>query len=748
MPTDLNSLDTDIAGSDALTLASLLGMLKKRAWMILGIALSVPSLVAFVVSKQPKVYEASASIVIESNAPQYLGEGFRDVVDMETSWWGSQEHMATELHVLKSYSQAVAVAGALCELRTGPTHDGPPALLGLMPTIDCRRPESVESAAPLLQGMLRLEPVKDSQVVNLVVDLHDPELAAVIVNAMADVYIRRNLEHRLTQSEGAAKWLGGAYGDVTSQLNAAETALIDFKRKNNVVAVGIEDQQNDLSSRRKKISDEMSNVEVKLIGLRAQRAEYAILKSDDVLDSVTPGVTDNPTVAKLKENYLSELGKLSEMRGRYLDKHPALIAEQSRIESIRGDLKHEAELASKGVDAQYDTLMKEQRDLKSAMDVAIHEALQLEQRAIEYDRLKRNFDRLNHLSEQVGGRERETSLAGHLKTNNVRILDTALVPTAAISPNVPRAVGMGLAVALAISLALAFFLEWLDSTVKTQDDIERKGLSFLGLIPTISAEDRSPESQPPPGVAELVRGGSKDLYTLSRPKSAVAECCRAIRTNLLFMSPDHPARSIVISSAGPQEGKTTTAVSLAISLAQSGLRVLLVDTDMRRPRLHKVFGIPATSSGLSKAVVGEGDVLSMICETGVPNLSLLPCGALPPNPAELIHAERFKRIVGTLLDNYDRVLFDSPPIGAVTDAVILAQLTEGTILVVKAGKTTRDSLAFVARSLKTGGGAVNILGCVLNDLDVTTMGRYGYSYYARYGYYYRQEEAPTPPTSG
>jgi capsular exopolysaccharide synthesis family protein len=645
--------------------------------------------------------------------------------------------MFTELKVIGSYSQAVAVAKALCEKQFGQEN----ALRRLLPGANCTM-EDYGKVAPTLQNILSVEVVRDSRVVNLKVTHSDPQLAALIANTTARVYTERNLERRLSTSDNAATWLGDEYASLIQQLKESEQALIDFKKANNVVAVAIEDQQNDLSSRRKKLSDELNGVQVRLITLRAQREEYSLLRSDDPFTDITPGVGDNPVLVRLKEMYVDQTAKLLELKGKYLEKHPAIVAQETRLAAIRVDIKREATQAYKIVDAQFQALNKQEHDLKAALDVATHEALQLENRAIEYNRLKRNFDRLSKLSEQVGGRERETSLAGHLKTNNVHILDAALVPSAPIAPNVSRSVGLSVVVALVLAIALAFLLDMLDLTVKTQDDIERTiGLTFLGLIPTIAVEKLEAESSAPVplALANIVKKGSKDLYVLAHPKSTVAECCRAIRTNLLFMSPDRPSKSLLVTSAGPQEGKTTTAVNLAISLAQSGLKVLLVDTDMRRPRLHHVFGIPSMSDGLSKSIVGEADPFDMVRETGVPNMWLLPCGATPPNPAELLHADRFHKLIHEFTQRYDRVIFDSPPLGAVTDAAILARMVGGTIMVAKGGRTSKDALARAARHL-AGDGSINILGCILNDLDLTRPGSYGYYYYSRYGYYYREDE--------
>ena len=264
MPNSADVLLNDTSRS--LTPDMFVSVLRKRKLMILGIGTAVPLLVAFVVSKQPKQYQAQATLVIEANVPQYLGSNFRDVVDVGSNWWTSQETMQTELRVLGSHSQAVNVAKALCQKTLG--RSGQTAMARVMPATKCNDPVSVDRAAVDLQSRVQAEPLKDSRVVTLLATSNEAELAALVANLYAQVYIERNLERRLSQSEGAADWLGDEYGDLTQQLNDAEHALIEFKRKNNVVAVGLEDQQNDLSSRHKKLADELNNVRVKLIELR------------------------------------------------------------------------------------------------------------------------------------------------------------------------------------------------------------------------------------------------------------------------------------------------------------------------------------------------------------------------------------------------------------------------------------------------------------------------------------------------
>jgi capsular exopolysaccharide synthesis family protein len=241
------------------------------------------------------------------------------------------------------------------------------------------------------------------------------------------------------------------------------------------------------------------------------------------------------------------------------------------------------------------------------------------------------------------------------------------------------------------------------------------GLNFLGVVPPIKPKDD--------------RLGSRDLVVHLEPKSVVSESCRTIRSNLLFLNPDTPWRSIVVTSAGPDDGKTTTMVNLASALAQGGARVLVVDSDMRRSRLHKTFGVP-NDIGLSGLIAKGGDLDEAIKRTEVPGLFVLPAGAVPPNPAELLHSDRFKKLVGELAGRFDRVIYDSPPVTAVADPLVLAHILDGTLIVARAFSTDRDVLERAVKSLRDAN--ARLLGVVLNALDSN---RYRYRY--KTGYYYR-----------
>jgi capsular exopolysaccharide synthesis family protein len=326
-----------------------------------------------------------------------------------------------------------------------------------------------------------------------------------------------------------------------------------------------------------------------------------------------------------------------------------------------------------------------------------------------------------------------------LKVNNIRVVDRPLLPEEPVSPNIPLNLAAGLVGGFLFGLIAAIGRERLDRSIKVPDDVERElGLPFLGLLPQIEGVDGTSS---PRRRGRKPRSGSKpeplpnpELAVARQPSSGVAEAARAVRTNLVFMSPDQPFRTLLITSAGPAEGKTTVACSLAITMAQSGQRVLLVDCDLRRPRIHRVFGI-ANDDGVTSAIVdGPDQEIRAIRPTEVPNLWVLASGPLPPNPAELLQSEAFRRTLERLKADFDRVIIDSPPIVPVTDATVLSTRVDGTVIVVRASVTTRELARRAVRSLRDVSGRT--VGVVLNavDLENRYSGYYQYYYYRREGY--------------
>jgi len=306
-------------------------------------------------------------------------------------------------------------------------------------------------------------------------------------------------------------------------------------------------------------------------------------------------------------------------------------------------------------------------------------------------------------------------------------------------------IGGGFLAGLVLGLAAAIGREAMDRSIKTPDDAEREvGLSFLGLVPAVgdggtqSTYTYTSRRKQRELERERALAGPVELTVHVQPTSGVAEAARSIRTNIFFMSPDRPYRTLLVTSAGPSEGKTTVACCIAIAMAQAGRRVVIVDCDMRRPRLHRVFGIDR-DHGVTTALLDLANLSQVEHETSVPNLSVVTTGPLPPNPAEILHSESFMKMLTMLRERYDCVVIDSPPVVPVTDSAVLSTVVDGTVLVVRAFKTTKDLARRAVRSIRDVGG--HLVGTVLNAVDLDRH-EYGYRYY----YYYKREgyssEAP------
>src|SRR5262249_12073754 len=295
---------------------------------------------------------------------------------------------------------------------------------------------------------------------------------------------------------------------------------------------------------------------------------------------VLSGPQPGSPVLELKTRYLTEKSDCSALSERYLPGHPKLATCLQKVAEARSDLAKEVEVIFRGADLELAEGLAKERNLVALLDTAKQEAFEVNKRQIEFDRLKREADNNQRLYDMVLKRLKDTELSGMLRTSNARILDPARPNPAPIRPRVRNNLLLGLLLGLLGGLGLAFALEQLDTTVKSQSDVEDKiGLPFLGILPRVTIDRDAP-------------AGDLDLYVFRHPKSTVAEACRAVRTNLLFMSPDRPLRTMLVTSSGPREGKSATVIATGIAMSQSGSRVLLIDTDMRRPRLHRALGVP------------------------------------------------------------------------------------------------------------------------------------------------------------
>jgi len=683
-------------------------ILVARKWVIAGIlgAFLVGTLVFTL--RQPRIYDATCSIIIDISAPKFLDDKqVQQIADPGAGgYWASREYFETELRVIESRAVALRVVDTLAPV---PQQGEDPAA-------------ARERAAREALDAVRLEPVRESRVVKLIAEDQDPQRAAMLANTFADAYIAETLANRSITAENASHWLTMQLADLSGKLQQTGDRLFAFKKEHDILSTSWEDRQNMVSQRLVSINEALTKARIKTAEIEAKNEQLRDLGEALSGGTETEIVEQAAAIEGLEElvrRYYDIKSGCADEATRYLPDHPKLVACNERVKAIVEGLRDGAR--SVYTSSQRDLLeaRRTETNLVRLLDETKHDSFHFNQYEREYSELKRSYDSNARLYEILLNRSKDAGLAGMLQMSNARILDRAQPRSTPVKPNLKRNFGIAFFLGLLAGIAVAFSLEFLDTSISTQDQIEEQlGLSMLGIIPEIDT-----------------KGTSKpELVVHAQPKSAVAECLRVIRTNVLFMSPERPLRTILITSSGPGEGKTMTSVTLAQAMAESGSRVLLVDSDMRRPRLHSVLGCD-NSKGLSSVILDESSLEEACHPTEIANLSVLPCGPLPPNPAELLHTESFGRVLKRIAGSYDRMVFDSPPVGVVSDALVLSTLVDGTVLVLKAGVTSRDLARRVVRSLA--GVNARLFGAILNEIDVTR-GRYGYTYF-QYGYTYGQQ---------
>jgi polysaccharide biosynthesis transport protein len=700
-----------------------LGMLHKRRGIILTcLGVSFAIAILFNYTSRP-VYEATAQILIDRDTPNVLPN--KELVDLVQA---GSDYYQTQYQLLRSRALAERVVERLQLQKSGELATGPmmspiervQRLFGHAPSalVD---PNGIplSPAVGAFRSRVAVEPIPGSRLVNLRFRAYEPRIASDAANALAQLYIEQSLELRFTTSTEATGWLSERLKEQQARVEAAEKALQDYREREGLVnqeeRQGLVEQKLQalqgavLDARTERIAKETLYNQIASSG-PAQAENFSLVVGSEPVQAL------KIELAALQK----EEARLSESLG---ERHPDMVRVRTQIRQTQDKIRTEVRNVARTAESEYRTALAKESRLTASLDAVKQEAQDTSRKTIEFSVLKRDVDSNKQLYQDLLTRTKQTGLETELKTTNIRVVEKAEMPRAPVSPNRMRNYQLALLIGLALGVGIAVGFEHLDNTFKTPDDVkEHLQLPFLGMVPDVDTKL--------PGGATPPRGAALAVATRN-PSSPVAEAYRVLRTNLIFTSAGEGGRALVVTSANPGEGKTTTVANLASALAHNGAKVLAIDADLRRPTLHQHFGLQKTP-GISDLLVGKASASQSIQTTRINGLQLLACGYQPPNPAELLGSPMMKQVLDALRAHYDWILIDSPPLLAMADTPVLASVVEGVVLVLAAEKTPKPAVERAVEQIQGVGGKV--VGVVLNRVNLE---RNSYYYSQYYGEYYR-----------
>ncbi len=579
-----------------------------------------------------------------------------------------------------------------------------------------------ESQVDLIAGMLRsginVAPVSGTRLVNISYRSTHPEFAALIANTLAKAYIEQSLNMKMDATRRTMEWMTRKADLERQRLNEKEVEVQAYMRANDLVSV--ENRKAVLPQRLAEISTALVRVEAKRkekqeIYQRVTRVANDLDAAEGVL-----ALTANTTLQLLRNDILQAEKKIREFSTKYGVKHPTMVKARGELDILQSKKTEEIIRQIERARNEYEFARAAEDNLRVQMDKTKAEAHNLNEKSIQYDQLNREMQTNRQLYDALLLQMKEQSITGESDTVNLWIVENARVPVSAVSPNKKKNLLLGIIVGLFGGIGLAFFVEYLDNTIKYPEEAEKLlDLPTLGLVSLWQEKE-----------------GDIDRALLDKPRSAFAEGYKVLRTSVSLSSVDGIPRKILVTSPAAGAGKTTTALNLAVTLAQAGKRVLLVDADLRKPRLHKVLKLSNTL-GLSNWLAG-GQGGGLIQAGPLENLAVITSGPVPPNPSELLAGPRLEKLLEKLEQTYDVIICDSPPLLSVADGRILSRVVDGTVLVLRAKLTTYELATKAVKMLQ--GVNAPILGTVINALDLKKTDYYYQYYYGSYGTY--GEETP------
>ena len=720
-----------------------LGVLERRKWFAIGVLVATIGGTFLWTTNQPPIYKATATVIIEKRSPTVLSR-VQEVIELGTSdYWSIKEYLQTQLEILKSRRMAKRVVDKL-GLALDEKFLGLDRQDGHVTDAEMRQKMAKVDAVSLLLTRSQVEPRLDSQVVLVSAESPDPHTAQELANTLVTEYRDQNLEYKKRVVTEAISELRSMLVRLRRTKEEAEAKVQEFERRH---AMG------SLANRKELVTDRLRKLgaqyidasiavaEVETSPIRQQLTDrilrlQKLLEGRDMSRVAHPTIVQSASINSLKHRLIEIENEIRSLSAKYGPKHHAMQAAYSQRKLVRHTLQREAKmLLESDLTMLQDDLGKEigkfkkvidmETEIRTRLEDAKDEEAALSRLELDYRPLVKKRDEAALRYDDVKSRYSETSLSAQVETNNIRVQDLAPLPARPVRPNKKLNLLIGLMLGVLMGVGAAFFVESLDSTLKTREDIESiPGVTFLGMLPAIG-ELEQPDSER--------SADQPELFVRHQPKSSASEQIRTVKTNLFFARPGQRARQFLVTSPGPKEGKTTVAANLAAVTAMAGSRAILVDTDMRRPRVHKLLSIPRRP-GITEYYVGNRSIHDFIRPTTIPGMDVLTCGAISPNPVEIIESVRFRNMLKELGETYDVVFMDSPPLLAVADAKIICSMLDAAVLVVRAGQTSKDALR-EARGMLDPVIGENV-GVVLNRFDVEKHS-YRYYYYRskRYGYY-------------
>jgi capsular exopolysaccharide synthesis family protein len=745
---------------------------RKRKWLIVTIAFIITTLVTIDMYRTKETYQASTLIEIgkEMTTLGRPGSIYGDdydpfyMVNIKTKMLMVKSHslleeVVNEKHLdqnpkflqaggKRSLWQALKLIGTRVGIKNPEQAASDSEIPATIPAEGENLEEEAkrrESCIAVLDGGLTVEPVKETRALRISFTHTDKKIAAEVANAVANTFLDRNFENKTEKFRGAAKWLDDSTRKLKAKVEEADQALKNYERQHGIFAT---DKEGTLTS-------------AKLSSLHSQllRAQSERMLKQSLYEEVKQGRVEKlpeayadllfktaPKVADLQKQ-LSELQtQLAELKVKFGPENFKVVEVTEKIAAIKSQIAESGKSLEEKVKNEYERAVREENMLKAALGQAKGEAIQQNQDAIQYNLLKGDVDTNKALYQDFLNKSNQAQAQVVEQQNNLRVIEPAQVPSGPVGPRRFFTILVGLLLSTAAGVGLAFLLDYLDNTIKTVEDVSRYAqLPALSVVPSVEGNARlglAAKGRKALGNGNSSRSQPDFAYKLATldNQSSAAEAYRVLRTSVLLSAAGNPPKTILVTSGQPGEGKTTTVVNTAISLAQMGASVLIVDCDLRRPATHKILGVDQPH-GLSTYLSRDVPLNDLIQKLPIANLSLLPCGPVPPNPAELIISEKMKEMLHELAGRYDHILIDSPPLINVTDPVILSTMVDGVILVVHGGKSTRDVVRRARHELSTVG--AKIFGVVLNNVDLR---RDGYDNYYYYRYYsgYGQEGSKKP----